>query len=460
MKKLIRLFSFIILFSALALTSCGSGGSGSETTPLTDTQAVTTDAEALDPEDITFTGGDAPSNVTDDFTLPTGGENGTTITWAEKSDPGGCVVLSGTGNSSAAVTNSPWPEDDGFSKTVVLTATITKGTETETKDISIYVTPPATTKISTTADSVTFKMVLVPGGLTFPTGTSDNGTATVANSYWIGETEVTYELWDKVYTWATDPARGDNQYYFANTGREGNDGKDGEDPTLAKNEPVTNINWRDSMVWCNALTEWYNAQKGTNYECVYTYSSGIIRDSSDSNATACDSAVAISTSKGFRLLTRNEYELAARYRGSDTTNVVTGTIGGVDFDIMTIKWTKGNSASGATTYYNDNSSGSGEPAKSTNDAVAVYHDYWNGTSWVPTGVTSTLAVKSRNANTLGLYNISGNVRQWCFDSNGSLRMLPVGSWFNNAEYMRVGYFASSNPDNKNIITGLRIAMSQ
>jgi hypothetical protein len=54
-------------------------------------------------------------------------------------------------------------------------------------------------------DNVTFVMIYVPGGKTFPIGEyDDEGTATVANAYWIVETEVTYNLWDKVYDWATD----------------------------------------------------------------------------------------------------------------------------------------------------------------------------------------------------------------------------------------------------------------
>ena len=80
---------------------------------------------------------------------------------------------------------------------------------------------------------------------------------------------------DEVYIWATNGIgrTGAGQYTFANAGTMG----DGTGDT--NQHPVTTVNWRDSMVWCNALTEWYNAQNGTSYECVYTYSSAIIRDS-------------------------------------------------------------------------------------------------------------------------------------------------------------------------------------
>lgn len=94
----------------------------------------------------------------------------------------------------------------------------------------------------------------------------------------MGETEVTYELWYEVYKWATtdtgDGKRSDcgDLYSFANKGREGNNGTIGALPTTAKQEPVTLVNWRDTIVWCNALTEYYNANNGSgnrSYMCLY-----------------------------------------------------------------------------------------------------------------------------------------------------------------------------------------------
>lgn len=228
-----------------------------------------------------------------------------------------------------------------------------------------------------TVDGVTFKMSYVPGGHIFPTGTDDSGEATVTDAYWIGETEVTYELWYAVYTWAVS-----NGYSFANAGREGNDGTIGASPTAAKQEPVTFINWRDAMVWSNALTEWYNAQNGTNYTTVYNDSGTPIRDSRDSNAAQCDNVTPDEAATGFRLLTSDEWELAARWR-DDSTN----TVGG-----YSDHWfTKGDSASGATADYND---------ATATGAVAWYND---------NSGSSTHEVKGKAANSLGLYDMSGNV---------------------------------------------------
>ncbi len=229
--------------------------------------------------------------------------------------------------------------------------------------------PSAGDTVTYAADGVSFTLAYVPGGLTFPTGVDDDGVATVANAYWTADTEVTYELWQKVYDWAvngTGGATGEGQYTFANTGTQG----DGSGDT--DQHPVTEVNWRDSMVWCNALTEWYNAQKGTTYDCVYTYSSAIIREST--NATQCDNAVASSTSKGFRLLTSNEYECAARYRD--------GTL-----------WTYGDHASGDNSgyCYNDGSPLGGMSLSTVFGDYVVYYD---------NSGSSTAVVKSKTYNVI------------------------------------------------------------
>ena len=294
-----------------------------------------------------------------------------------------------------------------------------KAYDNSTKDYTVTVTV-GSPSVTFTADGVSFNMIYVPGK-GFPTGTADSGTATVTNAYWIGETQVTYELWDKVHTWAIA-----NGYTFANPGHMGGG------PGTTIQHPVTAINWRDAMVWANAATEWYNAKNVTSYTPVYTYVGNIIRDSTD--ATACDNAVAGSTN-GFRLLTSNEWELAARWR-NDATNTVAG---------YSNPWfTKGNSASGATADYND---------LTATGLVAVYN------------TTSTAAVKSKTPNALSLYDMSGNVWEWCFDLSGSNRVCRGGAWRSaTSDYMRVGYVNTLTPPNYDDSTsqkmGLRLAQSE
>ncbi len=108
---------------------------------------------------------------------------------------------------------------------------------------------------------------------TFPTGTDNSGSANVPSRFIMGETEVTYQLWKEVYDWATDAARGTKKYTFANAGRQGGNWVD-SNPVGTNQHPVTTVNWRDTIVWCNALTEYYNANNDdseTDLVCVYTY---------------------------------------------------------------------------------------------------------------------------------------------------------------------------------------------
>jgi formylglycine-generating enzyme required for sulfatase activity len=226
---------------------------------------------------------------------------------------------------------------------------------------------------------------------------------TVFEAYWIAETVVTYQLWTKVYNWATDTARGANQYYFQHPGEMGYGN------SLTDQHPVTGINWRDVIIWCNALTEYYNAQNETSVDCVYTYDSTIIRDSRDSNTLACDHAVANPTAKGFRLPARGEWQMAACYdreNGFNSWNRVSGDNTSYCYpqDAGTSK------VFGNYAWYSDNSGGSTHP------------------------------VGTKLANSLGLYDMSGNVWQWCFDpANDSVyfRAMLGGSWLDDAYSLQI-----------------------
>jgi formylglycine-generating enzyme required for sulfatase activity len=307
------------------------------------------------------------------------------------------------------------------------------------------------------ADGVSFKMIYVPGG-TFPTGTDNlGGNQTISTPYWMAETEVTYELWQKVYTWATSGSVGTGAglYIFSNAGLQGSTG------FLTDQHPVTTVNWRDSMIWCNALTEWYNAQKGTSYSCVYYYDSSYatpIRDSVDNdshstelggvytsavnpNVGGFDNPYENPNAKGFRLSGSMEWECAARYK--DGTN-----------------WTAGDYASGGTGAY-------------TGSSATDYPNFnpfgWYGNSLLsPDGnTTSTQPVAGKTANALGLYDMSGNVWEWCFDWHplniGTRRVLRSGSWFApSSSNLRVGLVGGFSTDvwsgGNNI--GFRFARSQ
>lgn len=75
------------------------------------------------------------------------------------------------------------------------------------------------------------------------------------NDYTLAETELTYKAWYSVYQWAISEERGRERYSFKNPGREGSNGVDGAAPTENSNEPVTNITYNDALIWCNAANE-------------------------------------------------------------------------------------------------------------------------------------------------------------------------------------------------------------
>ena len=299
---------------------------------------------------------------------------------------------------------------------------------------------PAGYKVTVSAGGVNFAMAYVPGGITFPTGTNDTGTATVANAYWIGETEVTYELWYTVRTWAVA-----NGYTFANSGREGSNGIDGGPLSSAMQEPATYINWRDSMVWCNALTEWHNVQEGTTFDCVYYTDSnctmlqknsydGSYGASLNPNAGGFDAPYVKTDATGYRLPSSSEWELAARYK--DGKN-----------------WTSGSWASGGT-------------GPKTLDAEINYTNFspfaWYGNNVFPVGnATTTKVVRGRVANALGLYDMSGNAYEWCFEwyTSGDKRMLRGGSFTDDPTSSQVGFEAGNYPYHAANNRGLRIARS-
>jgi sulfatase modifying factor 1 len=299
-----------------------------------------------------------------------------------------------------------------------------------------------TTSRSYTVEGVTFTMRYVPGGLTFPTDSAvnafnDDTIATVSNAYWIAETEVTYELWYKVYVWAMG-----HGYNFSLPGREGSDGAriTPPDPPAVptgapaneKFEPVTTISWYDAIVWCNALSELAESS------IAYKKDGVAVRDASKTNDCKGVSYSA-TDDKSFRLPTSHEWELAARYKGNDNSNGAIQESG--------LYWTPGTYASGATEYaYN---SGGANPNQNPTIAVAIYD------------TTCTAKVKSKvnGANDLGLYDMSGNVWEWCFDTypaSSSKRVSRGGAWDYTAEDQRLGYVYGIEPSTYGSIIGFRL----
>ena len=226
-----------------------------------------------------------------------------------------------------------------------------------------------------TVNGITFNMIKVDGG-TFTMGATpeqenphqfEEPTHQVTlSSYYIGETEVTQELWKAVMGNNPSNFKGDNL-------------------------PVEEVSWEDCQTFIGKLNDL--------------------------------------TGKRFRLPTEAEWEYAAR--GGKRSNH-TQYSGGSNID--DVAWYDGNSGS------------------------------------------KTHPVKTKNPNELGLYDMSGNVHEWCQDwygsyssnaqtnptgpDSGSDRVFRGGTWSIFGWFCRSSFRGKSSPGYRYDTIGFRLALSE
>src|ERR1035437_3474407 len=326
-------------------------------------------------------------------------------------------------------------------QTAAATATATAAAIVATQTAAAIVATQTAVAIVATQTAVATipytNLASVPGG----TYTQTDGTSSFSHTistFKMGKYQVTYDLWYTVYQWAIA-----NGYSFANAGAEGTNGIVGAAPTTAKYQPVTYINWRDSIVLCNAYSQKTGLSPVYCSDAAFTTpikssADGSYGSSINTTTGGFDNPYVNWNTNGFRLPTEGEWQYAASYIDGSS-------------------WTPYNYASGATAAYT-NATATG--------LVAWYSGVYSS------NCTGTQAVGGKIANALGIYDMSGNVEEWCWDwwgnypgtstdyrgsGSGVGRVDRGGSCYPSDSYLQVGSRSSYSPYNRYWGDGLRLA---
>lgn len=216
------------------------------------------------------------------------------------------------------------------------------------------------------------------------------------DTFYIGKYEVTWGEWKAVRAQAA-------AYDY--------DDIDGVGEGCADDHPVHYVSWYDALKWCNAKSEMEGLTP------VYRYNGSTYRSGYPTHTDISQNLSA----NGYRLPQEAEWEFAAR--GGNATNGF--TFSGGD-DLNAVGW------------YGDNSGGSA-------------CDFSRGRGTWPVG--------QKEANELGLYDMSGNVSEPCWDRNNDARRFRGGSWSDVGGRSAVSNRINRGPGWESSISGFRLARS-
>lgn len=233
--------------------------------------------------------------------------------------------------------------------------------------------------------------------------------------FYMDRTEVSLMHWDSVCKWAKE-----HGYSFDHAGS----GK-------GENHPVHAVDWYDCVKWCNARTEMENAMNGSSKLPCYTVSNRVYRTGSYGQKGS-DVVVCNFSADGYRLPTCDEWEFAAR-----------GGLSGNRFP-----W--GNTITHSLANYESRWK-DGAPVSGYDESLTSGHNLLSNSGEPP----YTSSVGSFAANGYGLYDMVGNVWEWCETAAEAHRFFRGGSWDHYADRARCGYKALHYPRHTSDSLGFR-----
>ena len=299
-----------------------------------------------------------------------------------------------------------------------------------------YVQVPASTEVTTSRlydPNPPSSMVLIPAG-SFTMGDTLDGLSdavpisVTVSAFYMDTNLVSYSQWQAVFNWATN-----HGYAFYQSSYSGPYVAGGK----ATNHPVQTVDWYDGVKWCNARS----VQAGLTP--VYYTNAGLTQvfTNGDSPTTVYQDLAA----NGYRLPTEAEWEKAARGGLSEKR----------------FPWGNTISESQANYYAN--------PSSNTND-LGPYSGF--NTNYNTGAEPYTSPVGSFAPNGYGLYDMAGNVFEWCWDWYGTpygqptttnptgagprgYRVLRGGAWLSGAYNARCAYRGDGYPNYADYLIGFR-----
>lgn len=264
------------------------------------------------------------------------------------------------------------------------------------------------TDTANNTDEIVNELILVEGGSFVNTHSKYYGKDIIIEDFYISKYEITGYEWKQIM--------GDNPSEFK-----------------GDNLPVESVSWYDAIEYCNkrsikeGLEPYYNIDKESK-------DPNNISEFDDIKWTVTINENA----NGYRLPTEAEWEYAAS-GGQKSKN---------------FKYSGGNNPDDVGWYWRN----SGDKYLSGD---------W---SWpmIEANNNKTQPVGSMEPNELGLYDMSGNVREWCWDwyidteneFGGFFRIWKGGGWIGDDKCLEISYQGKFEASGKGADTGLRVCRSK